>query len=182
MERGDPSSVPTGRLAELATHLDAPLLQLLCRLAMAKVDADAADRSYGAGQLEQTGCGRRAVAVARHAERIARAAGDTALARTAAAAARRLAAGTRVGPSGGAPPHPAEPESTGPARSLSRREQCEVAVLAAGGLSDRAIAARLIVSVRTVESHLANAYRKLGIAFQPASWTSPWRADRQRAA
>ena len=39
-----------------------------------------------------------------------------------------------------------------------------MAVLAAGGLSDRAIAARLIVSVRTVESHLANAYRKLGIA------------------
>jgi DNA-binding CsgD family transcriptional regulator len=45
---------------------------------------------------------------------------------------------------------------------LTRRE-AEVAELAAGGLADREIAARLFVSVRTVESHLASAYRKLGV-------------------
>ena len=45
---------------------------------------------------------------------------------------------------------------------LTRRE-LEVATLAARGLGDREIADVLVVSVRTVESHLASAYRKLGI-------------------
>jgi DNA-binding NarL/FixJ family response regulator len=48
-----------------------------------------------------------------------------------------------------------------------------VAALAAGGLTDRQIAARLVVSVRTVESHLANTYRKLGIASR-GELDSPW--------
>ncbi|MFD9076996.1 helix-turn-helix domain-containing protein [Streptomyces lasiicapitis] len=39
----------------------------------------------------------------------------------------------------------------------------EIASLAAGGLSDRAISDRLALSVRTVESHLARIYRKLGV-------------------
>ena len=38
-----------------------------------------------------------------------------------------------------------------------------MATLAARGLGDREIADVLVVSVRTVESHLASAYRKLGI-------------------
>jgi DNA-binding CsgD family transcriptional regulator len=46
--------------------------------------------------------------------------------------------------------------------TLTARER-EVARLAALGLSDRAIADILKVSVRTVESHLARAYSKLGI-------------------
>jgi DNA-binding NarL/FixJ family response regulator len=45
---------------------------------------------------------------------------------------------------------------------LTERES-EIARLASTGLSDREIAASLVVSVRTVESHLASAYRKLGI-------------------
>jgi len=45
---------------------------------------------------------------------------------------------------------------------LTEREQ-EIARLAAGGMSDRLIAETLVVSVRTVESHLGSAYRKLGI-------------------
>jgi DNA-binding CsgD family transcriptional regulator len=45
---------------------------------------------------------------------------------------------------------------------LTRRER-EVADLAISGLSAKEIAARLFVSVRTVEGHLQNAYGKLGV-------------------
>ena len=59
-----------------------------------------------------------------------------------------------------------EHRSAGPAVGsgpLTARES-EVARLASGGLSDRAIADELVVSIRTVHSHLASAYRKLGIS------------------
>ncbi|MGH2944004.1 MAG: response regulator transcription factor, partial [Solirubrobacteraceae bacterium] len=46
---------------------------------------------------------------------------------------------------------------------LTFRER-EVALLAAGGLSSRQIADRLVISTRTVDNHLQRAYRKLGIA------------------
>jgi DNA-binding CsgD family transcriptional regulator len=49
-----------------------------------------------------------------------------------------------------------------PAATLTRRER-EVAGLAARGLRDRAIAELLVVSIRTVETHLYNAYGKLGV-------------------
>jgi DNA-binding CsgD family transcriptional regulator len=39
-----------------------------------------------------------------------------------------------------------------------------VAALAAGGLSSKQIAARLAMSVRTVDNHLRAVYLKLGIA------------------
>lgn len=45
---------------------------------------------------------------------------------------------------------------------LTRRER-EIAELAAAGLSSPAIAARLTISVRTVESHLYSCYTKLGL-------------------
>ena len=45
---------------------------------------------------------------------------------------------------------------------LTARER-EVALLAAGGRSSRDIADRLYLSTRTVETHLARVYRKLGI-------------------
>jgi DNA-binding NarL/FixJ family response regulator len=38
-----------------------------------------------------------------------------------------------------------------------------VALLAAGGLTSRAIAQRLFLSVRTVDNHLQRAYAKLGV-------------------
>ena len=50
-----------------------------------------------------------------------------------------------------------------PVVGLTRRE-LEVARMAARGLTDRDIAESLVVSVRTVESHLAAGYRKLGIS------------------
>lgn len=50
----------------------------------------------------------------------------------------------------------------GPAATLTKRER-EIAGLAARGLADRDIAAELVVSVRTVQTHLYNAYAKLGV-------------------
>lgn len=46
---------------------------------------------------------------------------------------------------------------------LTRRER-EVAGLAAAGASSRDIAARLVLSVRTVDNHLQNVYSKLGLS------------------
>ena len=49
------------------------------------------------------------------------------------------------------------------ASSLTPRER-EVATLAARGLSNRQVAARLFLSLRTVENHLHRVFSKLGIA------------------
>jgi DNA-binding NarL/FixJ family response regulator len=50
----------------------------------------------------------------------------------------------------------------GPVEDLTPRER-EIATIAAGGASNREIAERLVVSVRTVENNLQRAYRKLGV-------------------
>jgi pimeloyl-ACP methyl ester carboxylesterase/DNA-binding CsgD family transcriptional regulator len=47
--------------------------------------------------------------------------------------------------------------------ALTRRER-EVAALAVQGLSAYEIGGRLVISERTAETHIANAYRKLGVA------------------
>jgi non-specific serine/threonine protein kinase len=67
-----------------------------------------------------------------------------------------------------------EPDSAvrlGPRPTLTRRE-AEVAALAARGLTNRDIAARLFLSVRTVEVHVDHALTKLGFhtRTQLAAW------------
>jgi DNA-binding CsgD family transcriptional regulator len=52
--------------------------------------------------------------------------------------------------------------SAAPPAALTLRE-VEIASMAAGGLPDREISRRLALSVRTVQSHLARIYRKLGV-------------------
>jgi DNA-binding NarL/FixJ family response regulator len=51
---------------------------------------------------------------------------------------------------------------TDPLRNLTEREQ-EVLVLMAEGRSNSAIAGRLTVTLKTVESHIANIFSKLGL-------------------
>jgi len=67
-----------------------------------------------------------------------------------------------------------EPEDAwgpGPGQALTRRER-EVAVLVAGGLTNRDVAARLSLSVRTVEVHVDHILTKLGFRTrtQLAAW------------
>jgi non-specific serine/threonine protein kinase len=72
----------------------------------------------------------------------------------------------------GTQPVPGPPPDAPPAGSpLTRREQ-QVAELIAEGLSNKRIAARLVVSRRTAESHTENILRKLGFTSrtQVATW------------
>ena len=75
--------------------------------------------------------------------------------RTATAVARLRAVGVRLGPRGVRPPRP----SQGPA-SLTEAERAVVA-LVAERLTNAEIADRLVVSRRTVETHVSNSLRKL---------------------
>lgn len=63
-------------------------------------------------------------------------------------------------------------ESRGDMAPLTPRER-EVAALAATGMSNRDIALRLVVSVRTVENHLHRIYHKLGITARQALHRTP---------
>ncbi|MEX2446349.1 MAG: helix-turn-helix transcriptional regulator, partial [Dehalococcoidia bacterium] len=54
-------------------------------------------------------------------------------------------------------------DAAAPATKLLSGRQLEVAALAVEGLSSRDIAARLYVSVRTVDNHLYRIYAKLGV-------------------
>jgi non-specific serine/threonine protein kinase len=70
---------------------------------------------------------------------------------------------------------PSGPRVVVPAQSsdgpLSRREM-EVAALVAEGVTNAQVAARLFISDRTVESHLASIFNKLGVdsRLQVARW------------
>ena len=59
-------------------------------------------------------------------------------------------------------PEPTPAADPGIVEGLTRREQ-EIAALIAQGLSNREIAARLVISSRTAETHVANILNKLGL-------------------
>ncbi len=60
------------------------------------------------------------------------------------------------------PMPPKEPPQNTPQFELTRRER-EIAALVARGLSSRQVASALMISERTVDNHVANILKKLGL-------------------
>ncbi len=142
------------RLAELATQVDGPRAPSAAAHAAA-LAADDGDALQTASQrLEQIGDRLAAADAAAHAATAYARQGRRGPALTAAATAERLASAC-----GGART-PALREALQPS-PLTTRER-EIVTFAAEGMSNRAIADRLVVSIRTVEGHLYRAAAKLG--------------------
>jgi DNA-binding CsgD family transcriptional regulator len=142
------------RLAQLAEQVDGPRAPA----AAAHAGSLAADDGHGlqeaSAKLEAMGALQLAADAAAHAAAAYRRQERRGTAQSMTIRAHRLAElceGART---------PALAELAAPPR-LTNRER-EVVTLAAQGLSNRAIADRLIVSVRTVENHLYRATSKLG--------------------
>lgn len=157
---GAPAGPARDRLVALHEHTDLPLLDTLVDHAAALSAGDAPGLMEAADAFADTGMLLSAAEAYAQATVAWYAAGRTSDADRARARAMRLVAeceGARtpalaaLGDMGGGTPV-----------SLSRREH-EVAALAASGLGNAEIAERLVLSVRTVESHLYRAYAKLGV-------------------
>ena len=151
---GDPGVV-VDRLTELSGFIEGPVCQVRAAHARAAAAGDVRALDEVVDRFEALDAVVHAAETAAEAAELHRRRGD---ARAAAAADRRVAA--LVERSGGART-PGLVRGTG-VEPLTRRER-EVALLAAAGASSREIAEQLYLSTRTVETHLARAYRKLGI-------------------
>jgi len=89
------------------------------------------------------------------------------------------AAGPRPGGAGGAEGAAGPPPAATASSVLTARE-LEIAALIARGLSNRGIAAELVISPATVARHVANIFAKLG--FRTRAQVAAWAADRGTAA
>jgi DNA-binding CsgD family transcriptional regulator len=151
---GDPVSAAP-QLAGLAGEVDGPFAFNAAAHAAALVAGDGAALLAVAERFAEDGALLVAVEAADAAAAAHRDAGRQASARAAAARAGVWLTGCE----GARPPTML---ATADAVDLTPRER-EIALLAAAGCSSREIADRLVVSVRTVDNHLRNAYRKLGV-------------------
>jgi DNA-binding CsgD family transcriptional regulator len=143
------------RLVEMATWVQGPLVAAAARFASALAAGDGDALDAAAQRWEGLTMWLHAAESFAHASRAHALAGSPR--RAAASAARAQAI---LDYSDG--PRPVGVTLTLAAPNLTRREQ-EVARLAQSGLSSQAIAEQLFLSVRTVDSHLARIYHKLGI-------------------
>jgi DNA-binding CsgD family transcriptional regulator len=151
---GDPGTAASP-LAELADTVDGPLAPIAAAHAAALRASDGAALMERAEQFAGLDALLAAVEAADAASVAHREAGRHASARAAAARA-----GLWLTACEGA--RPPTLLAAAEAADLTPRER-EIALLAAAGSSSRKIAERLVLSVRTVDNHLQNAYRKLGV-------------------
>ena len=151
---GQPGSVAP-RLAALAEMTDSGFIAVLARHADALVRASAADLEAAGLAFDGLGASLLAAEAYQAAAAGYRSGG---YARRASAAARR--AGELAAACGDI--RTPGMSLAGDSDGLTRRER-EVASMAASGASSREIAARLVLSVRTVDNHLQNVYSKLGV-------------------
>lgn len=152
---GERGAEPAAALREIAGQVECAYPALLADHAEALRAGDGRALEDVAERFVLRGLDLHAAEAAAHATAAHRAAGSADGVRRAGARVSGLRA--RFDPL--TTPALTEPAAT---TSLSRRE-LDVARLAAQGLSNAAIAERLVVSVRTVESHLYQAFAKLGI-------------------
>ncbi|MEU2105659.1 LuxR C-terminal-related transcriptional regulator [Nocardia sp. NPDC019255] len=145
----------SGRLAELADRVEGRLVQAQARHAVALAAHDGPGLDAAAAEFERIGVLLSAADAAAQAASAHERAGDRRKLLESAAAANRLAAAC-----GGAST-PALRQAAQPL-PLTARER-EIANLVAAGLSNRQIADRLTVSVRTVEGHLYRACIKMDV-------------------
>lgn len=153
--RLDGAGVVSERIAAVAAAADGPLLPALAAHVAGLVSADAEGVERAGTELAQLGATLLGAEAFAQAAAIHRRAGRHARSGAAATESRRL----RQACEGATTPALLGAE---PLASLTRRER-EIAQLAAAGHTDRHIADSLVVSIRTVQTHLYNTYAKLGI-------------------
>jgi DNA-binding CsgD family transcriptional regulator/tetratricopeptide (TPR) repeat protein len=149
---GDRTGAP--RLQELQSIVEGPRASLATRFAMAMVENDSAELALVSEEFERMGDLIAAVDAAAHAAVLYRRQG-----RRGSALACSTRADTLAEQCGGACT-PALRQATAPL-PLTDRER-EIVTLIGQGLSNRAVAERLTLSVRTVESHIYQAMSKTG--------------------
>ncbi|QHE73541.1 ATPase / Transcriptional regulator, LuxR family (plasmid) [Rhodococcus sp. WAY2] len=150
---GDSTTAP--RLRELVEQVEGPRAPAAALHATALDAGDAGGLLDASGQFEDMGDLLSAMDAAAHAATTHRRHARNGSALTAAARARRLADACDSART------PALTEALQPSPLTAR--QREIITLAAQGLSNKQIAEKLIVSVRTVEGHLYRASRKTGL-------------------
>ncbi|MCE0768534.1 helix-turn-helix transcriptional regulator, partial [Pseudonocardia kujensis] len=153
--RFDAAEAALERIGEVAERVDGPIALAYARHARALAAGDARALGEVADVFAGHGMLLLAAEVAAQAARLHELAGRKRASRLTATRARQWAGRCE----GAATPPLA---SLGAAGVLTSRES-EIAALAAAGMTSKAIAAQLMVSVRTVDNVLHGIYRKLGV-------------------